>query len=89
MTHLAGDLICVGPWYVQRCCLCGAAILEGNAAYEMSPDGHGVAAFALGAFVEVEGTQPVRSSVVGQAEGPRFASDLELPDNCCIRKEQK
>jgi hypothetical protein len=82
VTHLAGDRVVIGQYAIQRCMLCGEVLDEFNARNMASPDGETPAAFSLGGFYEVDGN---RTSLVRQADGPGFESDLDLPENCCIR----
>ena len=82
ITHLAGNRIVVGQYAIQRCMLCGEKLDEFNARDIASPDGRPLAELAFGAFYEFKGN---RMSLIGETQGPYFPSDLDLPDNCCIR----
>ena len=85
-THLAGNRVVVGKYAIQRCLLCGAVLDEFNARNVASCDGGTIAEFAVGGFYEFAGN---RWSLISQSEKPFFESDLELPENCCIRKKRE
>lgn len=81
-VHLAGDAIRIGSYVIQRCLLCGEPLLEFDLRTMASTDGS-VSTLALGGFYEFDGNCRV---LLKESEGPHFASDLDLPDDCCIRK---
>lgn len=82
ITHLAGTRVVIGQYAVQRCLLCGEVMDEFNARDMASTDGGPPDQFAVGGFYEFDGN---RMSLVGETESPHFESDLEIPDNCCVR----
>lgn len=82
-VHLAGPRVTVGLYAIQRCLLCGAVLSEYNARYIASPDGSGPGMLLIGGFYEFEGN---RMSLVGESDTPNFASDLDIPENSCIRE---
>lgn len=84
--HLAGNMIHIGGYFIQRCLLCGKSLLEGNARNMASPDGGEVSSLSVGAFYEFEEMPGVsRWSFIADAESTVFRSDLEVPQACCIR----
>lgn len=82
VTHLAGNRIVIGQYAVQRCLLCGEVMDEFNARNVASTDGSPPAQFAVGGFYEFEGN---RVSLVQETDSPTFESDLDVPENCCVR----
>lgn len=82
VTHLAGNRISIGQYSVQRCLLCGAVLDEYNARNLASPGGNTLTEFLVGGFYQFEGNHMM---LVSQTESPHFASDLEIPENCCVR----
>jgi hypothetical protein len=62
--------------------LCGDPLLELDLRNIAVAAGSTIGGLALGGFYEVDGN---RTSLLSMAEGPGFDSDLDLPDQCCIR----
>lgn len=81
-THLAGNRVVIGQYAIQRCLLCGEVLDEFNARNMASLDGEPLAQLIVGGFYEVDGN---RISLIKESDEPHFESDLDLPDNCCIR----
>lgn len=86
--HLAGNLISVGTYFVQRCLLCGEVMQEGNARNMASSDGGSVVSpFVVGGFYAISKSGGVTGfSLISEASSTHFESDLDLPDECCIRR---
>lgn len=82
VAHLAGNRVVVGNYVIQRCLLCGEPLDEYNASRVASPDRGGLSEYAVGGFYERDGN---RTSLIKLAETPYFESDLDLPENCCVR----
>lgn len=86
ITHLAGNQIVVGNYAVQRCLLCGDLLGEYRTDMMMGICSDGspptIPMLSTGGLYEVDGN---RTSLVSQTETPVFDSDLDLPDNCCLR----
>lgn len=84
ITHLAAQRITIGPYAVQRCLLCGEVLDEFNLADVMEhSNGRVHHPFMAGGWYEVS---EVGIACIGSAEDIVFESDLEIPDNCCIRR---
>ena len=82
VTHLAGNRIVIGQYAIQRCLLCGEVLDEYNARNMASPDGSSPGQLMVGGFYEFEGNHFM---LVQETESPHFDSDLDLPENCCVR----
>ena len=89
VAHLAGNRVVIGAYSVQRCLICGHAIDEFNASRMASIDGLPPSEFSIGCWYEITEGNPRRIELVGETDSPTFASDLELPDNACIRTATK
>lgn len=81
-VHLTGNFIVVGHYAIQRCLLCGKSLIEFNASRIASPDGSPLSQLMVGAFYEVTDSRTV---FMGEADSAHFDSDLDLPDDCCLR----
>lgn len=84
IVHLAGNQVRIGSYVIQRCLLCGTVLDEVRLDRMAVPDeSHlGYPQLIVGGFYEVEGN---RIGLVSISESSIFESDLDLPDNCCIR----
>lgn len=84
VTHLAGNRVVVGNYAIQRCLLCGEMLDEFNAAFVAVADGSPIPELAVGGLYEIDGNH---TSLIRLTESPFFASDLDVPDNCCVRRK--
>jgi hypothetical protein len=86
ITHLAGNQVVIGNYAIQRCLLCGEVLGEYRADMMMGVCSDGSAPtipmLTTGGFYEVDGN---RTSLVAEPTCPVYESDLDLPENCCIR----
>ena len=96
MKHIAGPVICPdGDLVIQRCACCGFALLKvrcSETARTVSPDEgtSKVAVFAVGDIVEVEGTNPITSLVVGNiTERDDPMGRCDDVEELCISEELK
>lgn len=86
-THLAGNAISIGQYIIQRCLLCGEKLLEVNTSRVLacsSNNNNKLLTLQVGGFYEVEGN---RTSLIASTDTSYFDSDLDLPENCCIRQQ--
>ena len=82
VVHLAGNRVVIGNYAVQRCLLCGEVMGEFNARNISTLDGRPPSQFFVGGFYEF-GEDWI--TLIDETESPNFESDLEIPENCCIR----
>lgn len=86
MVHLAGIVITVGTRVIQRCSLCGAALIDAESSLmaELTPKGikhlspESVSRWVCGTLVEVDAGSPTRMTHIE----PEVED--KLPENTCI-----
>jgi hypothetical protein len=80
MVHLAGVDVFVEGRHIQRCSICGFALINDDLARMAVPAGESdrrPSAWAVGSFVEVTGSNPQQSVLVSDG------ADGRLPEGCC------
>lgn len=89
VVHLAGNQVVIGNYAIQRCLLCGKVLGEYDASLMMGICSDGspptIPRLVTGGFYEFSGNQ---TSLVAEPTSPIYESDLDLPDNCCLRLEK-
>jgi len=90
-SHLAGSRVIIGSYVVQRCLICGEVLDEFNArdvCVEVNEDGDTapMVSLILGGIYEIGDGNPRSMVLVRETKSPHFDSDIDLPDNMCIRK---
>lgn len=87
-THLAGNRVIIGQYSIQRCLLCGEVLQEENfsqiAVCSESPR-TAFGEMVVGGFYRKDGNMTI---LIEETEQPYFESDLDLPEDCCVRQKK-
>lgn len=80
-THLAGPAVHIGRYVKQVCLICGECL------HEASADDHGGSILIVGAWYDHDEIRETLN-LVEVTRAPRFNSDLDVPDNACVRSKR-
>jgi hypothetical protein len=89
VVHLAGNRIVVGQYAIQRCLFCGSILDEINASRMAVEEGEDSrpGMLVVGGLYEFHyrNDRSTGFALIRETESPTFSSDLDLPDNACLR----
>ena len=85
ICHLAGPTVVIGRFGTQRCLICGEELVS-YYIEKLGEEGT-IAQLAIGGIYEFvkSGQELLHIEFVEMTEKPWFHSDLDIPENMCIR----